>query len=72
MRAQIGAPGRALDVLSRNYLRTWGFLHNAPKRFNPGSRRQTGIGFDRISASFPNNFGYIGTLWLFTKLVAPV
>jgi hypothetical protein len=27
-------------------LASWGVLHNAPERFNPGSRRQSGASFD--------------------------
>ena len=49
-----------------------GFLYNAPERFNPGSRRQSGVGFDPNFSQFPNDCGYIDRLWLFTKLVAPV
>ena len=35
--------------------RTWGFLHNAPKRFNPGLRAKAGSVSIRISA-IPERF----------------
>jgi hypothetical protein len=38
--------------------RSRGFLHNAPKRFNPGSRRQSGVGFDPDFSQFLNDFAH--------------
>jgi len=60
-----------MSSVSAEDLQGWGFLHNAPKRFNPGSRRQSGVGFDPDFSQFPNDFGYTDRLWLFTELVAP-
>jgi hypothetical protein len=37
-----------------------------------GSRRQSGVGFDPDFSQFPNDFGYIDRLWLFTELIALV
>jgi hypothetical protein len=37
-----------------------------------GSRRQSGFGFDPDFSQFPNDFGYIDRLWLFTELIALV
>jgi hypothetical protein len=49
-----------------------GFLHIPAKRFNPGSRRQSGLGSDPDFSQFPNDFVHIHRLWLFTEFVASV
>ena len=50
----------------------WGFLHIPAKRFNPGSRRQSGFGSDPDFSQFPQDFVHIHRLWLFTEFVASV
>ena len=49
-----------------------GFLHIPAKRFNPGSRRQSGLGSDPDFSQFPNDFVHVHRLWLFTEFVASV
>jgi len=39
-----------------------GFLHIPAKRFNPGSRRQSGLGSDPVFSQFPNDFVHIHRL----------
>jgi hypothetical protein len=39
-------------------------VHIPAKRFNPGSRRQSGVGSDPDFSQFPNDFVHIDRLWL--------
>jgi|SRR6267142_3501896 len=49
-----------------------GFCITPRKGSIQGSRRQSGVGFDPDFSQFPNDFGYIDRLWLFTELIVLV
>jgi hypothetical protein len=52
----------ALGAVTRGETYYLGFLHIPAKRFNPGSRRQSGLGSDPVFSQFPNDFVHIHRL----------
>ena len=60
------------DTVCMVVIRKRGFLHIPAKRFNPGSRRQSGLGSDADFSQFPDDFVHIYRFWLFTEFVASV